>query len=107
MNLRKTVDKLCSPAYFYLVVALTFFILMLVQNIYNGDLQELCIGSFTCQVSNVVVLFLLQLLYISFWTFVLNALCDYGFKKLSWFIALFPFLLSAVIIGIFLVSKIN
>ena len=31
----------------------------LVQNIYNGDLQELCIGSFSCQVSNVVVLFLL------------------------------------------------
>ena len=103
MNLRKTVDKLCTPAYFNLVASLTFFILMLVQNIYNGDLQELCIGSFSCQVSIVVVLFLLRLLFISFWTFVLNALCDYGFKKLSWFIVIFDFLLAAVfIIGIFL-----
>ena len=106
MNLRKTVDKLCSPSYFYLVVSLVFFILVLSQNIYNGELTELCVGSFSCQVSNVAIVFLVQLLYISFWTFVLNALCNYGFKGLSWFIALFPFLLSAVLLGLLLLTKI-
>ena len=34
-----------------------------------------------------------------------GALCDYGFKKLSWFIFLLPYLLLAVLVGFLMVDK--
>ena len=93
-------NKLCTPAYFYFLISTIMFVTLLGQNIFNGKINELCAGSFTCSVSNVVLVFVLKALYISFWTFVLNCLCNYGYKKLSWFLVLFPFLLLAVALGI-------
>lgn len=103
---QKILNKLCSPAYFYFSISMILFIMLLTQNIYNGKINELCAGSFTCSVSNVIIIFILKALYISFWTFVLNALCDYGYKKLSWILVLFPFLLFAVLLGILLLKEI-
>lgn len=93
-------SKLCSPAYFYFLISTIMFVMLLSQNIFNGKMNELCAGSFTCNVSNVILVFVLKALYISFWTFVLNSLCNYGYKKLSWFLVLFPFLLFAVVLSI-------
>ena len=82
------------------------FLLVLVQNLYNGNNSEFCAGSYTCNVSNTVIISLLKALYIAFWTFVLNAFCDYGFSKLSWFLVLFPYLLLAVMIGVLFLKEI-
>ena len=106
MNLNKTVNKLCAPAYLYFFISSIMFLLVLVQNLYNGNNYEFCAGSYTCNVSNTVIIFLLKALYIAFWTFVLNAFCDYGFTKLSWFLILFPYLLLAVMIGVLFLKEI-
>ena len=105
MNLKKTMDKLCTPAYLYFLISAIMYVFLLVQNLLSKDKLNYCAGSFTCQVSSVSVIFLLKALYIVFWTFVLNALCDYGFKKLSWFIFLLPYLLLAVLVGFLMVDK--
>lgn len=105
MNLGKKYNSLCSPAHFYLVLSLIVFALVVVQNLINGNIKELCIGSFSCGVPNLILVFLLKLLYIAFWTFVLDALCKYGLKQLSWFLVLFPFILLAVIFGLVLLKK--
>ena len=107
MNLDKMVNKLCTPAYFYFLISMILFVMLLAQNVFNGKINELCAGSFTCSVSNVIIIFVLKALYISFWTFVLNALCDYGYKKLSWFLVLFPFLLFAVGLGMLFLQDMN
>ena len=107
MNLQKKIDKLCTPAYFYFLISIILFLFVLFQNIFNGKLNELCIGSYTCSVSNVIIVFMVQMLYIVFWTFVLQALCDYGYKKLSWFLVLLPFILLAILMGIFIIRNIN
>ena len=103
MKLTKMVKSLCAPAYFYLVVSVVVVALLVAQNLLNGNVNELCVGSFSCGVENVVVVFVLKALYVAFWTFVLDALCKYGLKKLSWFLVLFPFLLFAVLLGLTLV----
>ena len=104
MKLVKTFKSLCAPAYFYLIISVIVVALVVVQNLVNGNTKELCVGTYSCGVSNVVLVFVLKALYVAFWTFVLDALCKYGLKKLSWFLVLFPFLLFAVLLGLALVK---
>ncbi len=99
------VNNLCTPAFFYFAISMILFVMLLVQNFLNGNVNELCAGSFTCNVSNVIVVFVIKALYISFWTFVLHALCDYGYKRLSWFLVLFPFILCAVLLGMLFLKE--
>ena len=82
MNIMKSVKALCPPAHLYLVVSVVMVALLVVQNLFNGNVNEYCVGSYSCNVSNVVLVFALKALYIAFWTFVLDALCKYGLKKL-------------------------
>ena len=100
MKFDKIVSKLCTPAYLYFFISTIVFVIVLTQNIFNGKINEFCAGSYKCNVSNVLIIFIFKSLYISLWTYILNALCKYGYEKISWFIILFPFLLSAVLIGL-------
>jgi hypothetical protein len=40
----------------------------------------------------------MKILYVAFWTFILNALCSYGYNQLAWFLLLLPFILFFVMI---------
>jgi hypothetical protein len=40
----------------------------------------------------------MKILYVVFWTFILNALCSYGYYKLSWFLLLLPFILFFIMV---------
>jgi hypothetical protein len=42
-----------------------------------------------------------KVVFVLFWTFLLNMLCKNGFKSVSWFLVLLPYLL---IVGAFLVA---
>lgn len=95
-NLLRKVDKLCSPAHLYLVVSVFFLLVAMVQN-YGLD-KELCLGSYSCAVSNTGGIFVGQLLYVIFWTFILNTLCKAGYKKIAWLIILLPFLISLALL---------
>lgn len=107
MKFQKTIDKLCTPAYFYFLISTIIFVMLLTQNLFNGKVNELCAGSFTCIVSNVMIVFILKALYIVFWTFVLHSLCKYGYENLSWFLVLFPFLLFAVMLGLMVLQNVQ
>jgi len=45
-------------------------------------------------------MFVAKVLYVIFWTFVLNTLCNYGYYKLSWFILLLPFIIFFIVIAV-------
>ena len=93
MKFNKMFKKLCAPAQVYLAVSVFMVMLMLIQNLLNYNLQELCVGPVKCNFPNVVFFFLMKALYIGFWTFILNFICKLGYKSVSWFVVLLPFIL--------------
>lgn len=92
--------NLCTPAYVYLVISVIALIMMAFQNLGNNGLY--CIGYYSCNVSSVFMIFVLKLLYIIFWTWVLNILCRGGAPGLAWFFVLLPYVLMFILIGMLL-----
>ena len=110
MNLSKTVKKLCAPARFYLGISIFMILLILIQNLFHNNSNELCVGSYTSDISefaNISVFFLLKILYVVFWTWLLNVLCRNGFKSVSWFLVLLPFILFALGIALLVYSELE
>jgi hypothetical protein len=91
-------NKLCSPAQLYLFLTLLTLIVMVFQN--NGTYENvLCVGNYECHnAPNKMALVFVKLIYIAFWTFVLNLMCRGGYKNLAWFLVLFPILLSGLLL---------
>ena len=102
-EIRSRVRSLCTPAHVYLMMSVLFLILLMLQN--AGNSVEYCAGSFGCEVSSTAIVLLAHGAYIVFWTFVLNALCKAGYKSISWFLLLLPFLMGFVLIGLFIMSQ--
>lgn len=89
--------KMCTPATIYFVISLFFLILIGVSNLKETD--RLCVGDYSCYVGNNTLVFLLNAIYILFWTFILDLMCKNGYSSLSWFILLLPFLLSVFLLA--------
>ncbi len=92
--------NLCTPAYIYLVISLISIIIMSIQNFGNTDLY--CLGSLTCSVSSVVLIFIIKMIYIFFWTWILNIICKNGSEPIAWFLLLLPFILAILMIFYFM-----
>lgn len=93
--------KLCKPALFYLVFSLSALLIMYLQNFTNEKVY--CLGQFSCNVPSVFLVFVVKILYILFWTWVLNLICRDGYPIVSWILVLFPFLLFFVLIGLMMI----
>ena len=101
--LRKVINKLCTPAFVYLLVSSISLILVMFQNANNTD--TLCVGNFMCDVDNTPALFILNFSYIIFWTFILDSVCKAGHKQISWLLVLLPYLMSIVLLGMFMMNR--
>lgn len=94
-------NKLCTPAQLYLFIELFLVIIMLVQNGNSDD--TLCLGSYECyDAPNKAILLLVKLGYVGFWTFVLNLICNAGYKSLAWFLVLLPAILFLLLLVLLL-----
>jgi len=98
----KTLKELCTPALVYFIISIVALVMLLLQNL--GDNNSYNVGSFSCRVPNTAVIFIIKLVYILFWTYVLNLICKDGHSGLSWLLLLFPFLLLFVIIGLLMIN---
>lgn len=99
----ESIKKLCTPAYVYLVISVLAMLILMVQN--GGNTTKYCVGSFNCDVPSTTMVFIVKILYIAFWTFVLNYICKAGYKNVSWFLVLLPFLGFFIGIGLFVLSR--
>ena len=90
--------KMCTPATLYFVISLFFLIVMGMSNLNDSD--HLCLGDYSCYVGNNTLVFLLNAVYILFWTFVLDLMCKNGYTSLSWFVFLLPFILLFMILSL-------
>ena len=96
------IDKLCTPAYLYFVISMIGLVILAIQNL--GNTNKYTIGSFSTVVPNTLFIFLLKLIYIAFWTWILNYLCKSGFTSISWLLFLIPFIMFFVLIGVMLIG---
>ena len=92
--------NLCPPALLYLVISLSAILVMAMQN-FNND-KVYCLGYYSCNVSSAYIIFLLKIIYVIFWTWILNLICREGYPILSWFLVLLPLLLFFILIGVLL-----
>jgi len=100
------IHKLCPPAQLYFVISVLSFLGMLLQNC--GSKSEYQIGTFKAPTPcHPMYYFLAKALYILFWTYGLNFLCEKGFKQVSWALVLLPIIGMFIMIGLLLFSLIK
>jgi hypothetical protein len=75
---------------------------MFYQNMNNVDVY--CLGAYNCNVTNVNMVFIIKFVYILFWTWILNLICDSGSPNIAWLLVLLPLVLFFVMIGLLLIS---
>jgi len=93
-NYSFTLSKTCTPAMLYFGISIFLLVLLGLNNLGQN---ELYIGNknYDVNIDNFVI-FILNAIYILFWTFILDLLCKNGWSTLSWFIFLLPFILFFV-----------
>ena len=100
MDFNKQLQQLCSPAYIYFIISFVALVGLIIENLVYGNNNTYCVGSYKCDVPSSIMIFVFKMLYVVFWTIVLDALCKYGMTNLSWFLVIFPFVLMALLIGL-------
>ncbi len=102
MAFPKTLKELCTPSAVYFIVSIVSLIMILLQNLGNSSSYH--IGNFSCRVPSTILVFIIKLVYILFWTWILNLICKDGHTGISWFLVLFPFILFFVLIGMIMIN---
>ena len=98
----KTLKELCTPAMLYFVISIIGLVIVLMQNL--GNTNSYHVGSFSCRVPNTAVVFIVKLIYVLFWTYILNLICKDGHTSISWLLVLLPWLLLFVMMGILMIN---
>lgn len=91
-------SQLCTPAYVYFIISILAIAIAAVQNIGNNKKYNL--GMFSCNVPSCIAVFIVKIVYILFWTWILNLMCNDGHTGIAWFLVLLPFILLFVILGL-------
>jgi len=102
MSFPKTLKELCCPAAVYFIISITSLVIILFQNL--GNSNSYTIGSFSCRVPSTILVFIIKLIYILFWTWVLNLICKDGHTGISWLLVLLPWILLFVLIGMLMIN---
>jgi len=94
--------NLCLPAKVYLIISAIALIVIGFQNFGNSNIY--CLGMYSCNTSNISLIFVLKILYVLFWTWVLNIICRGGAPGVSWFLVLLPYILFFILIGLLMIT---
>lgn len=98
----KTVKELCTPAMIYFVISIIALAMVLLQNLSNQNSYN--VGSFSCRVPSTALVFIIKLIYILFWTWILNLICKDGHTSISWLLVLLPWILLFVMMGLLMIN---
>jgi hypothetical protein len=90
-------SQLCTPSYIYFIISVLAIAISAIQNL--GNNRKYNLGSFSCRVPSCITVFIMKIVYILFWTWILNLMCRDGHSGIAWFFVLLPFVLMFVIIG--------
>ena len=93
----------CTPAYFYFIISVIAILIMSVQN--YGNTNVYCLGDYTCGVTSTFLVFVIKILYVLFWTWILNLMCNAGASSIAWFLVLIPFILMFLLLSMVMFSR--
>lgn len=102
MTYPTSLKELCTPASLYFLISMIALVMVLFQNLGNNNSYH--VGSFSCRVPNTMAVFIVKLIYVLFWTYVLNLICKDGHVGVSWLLVLLPWLLLFVMIGLLMIN---
>jgi len=102
MAFPRSLKELCSPAALYFIVSIFALLMILFQNLGNSNSYHM--GNFSCRVPSTSLIFIVKLIYILFWTWILNLICKDGHTGISWLLVLFPFILFFILIGMIMIN---
>ena len=83
------VKELCTPALVYFMLSITSILLLIIFTLTNKKLK-----SKRMMITNVL---LIHFISVIFWSIILNLTCKYVDIRVSWFLVLFPYLLSSLV----------
>lgn len=103
-NLQREFKRLCLPSKVYFLLSLVGLISIVFQ---NNNSHKYCVGSLECDMVNSgnFVVFVVKALYVIFWTWLLNIICQAGHKNVSWFLVLLPFILFFILVSLMLLNQ--
>lgn len=92
-------NNLCRPATVYLVLSMTIVLFLAFQNMTTGRMY--CVGLQACpsNSNSVTALFIMKVVYIVFWTWILNVFCGSGNELVAWVLVIIPIVLMFVFIA--------
>ena len=96
------INKLCTPAYVYLVISVVLLVMIGLQNV--SSRTTYCVGNYSCPVQDNTLLFVIQIIYVAFWTWILNLICKSGAPIVSWILVLLPFILMFLMMASFILT---
>ena len=105
MAFPKSLNELCKPAYIYFIISVIGLVAMAIQNMGNNHLY--CLGNFSCVVPSNIAIFAMKVVYVFFWTWILNLMCKDGHSGIAWLLVLLPFVLLFVIIGMIMLYQLD
>jgi hypothetical protein len=94
--------NLCTPAYIYLVISVISILVIGLQNL--GNHSAYCLGPYQCNTPNKSVIFIMKVIYVLFWTWLLNIICKSGYESVSWVLVLIPYVLMFLLIALVFLS---
>lgn len=103
MAFPKSLAQLCTPAYIYFILSVLMIVITAVQNM--GNKGRYTLGMFSCMVPSCLLVFALKVVYILFWTWVLNLMCKDGHSEIAWLLLLLPFVLLFVAVGLLMMYQ--
>ncbi len=103
MAFPKTLKQLCTPAAVYFLISVISMAVVFLQNIGYSDSYHL--GTFSCRVPSTIMIFVMKIIYILFWTWVLNLMCKDGHKEIAWFLVLLPFVVLFLLMTIVMMNQ--
>ncbi len=102
MAFPKKLGQLCSPALLYFSISMFVVVMSIFQNLGNNRMYRM--GNYSCHVPSTMLVFGIKIVYILFWTWILNLMCKDGYSNIAWFLVLLPFILMFILIALLMMS---
>ena len=96
-------SQLCTPSYVYFIISALAIAIAAVQNM--GNRTKYTLGMFSCRVPSCIAVFIAKIVYILFWTWILNLICKDGYKTISWLLVLLPWTLMIIMVGLISMNR--
>ena len=92
MAFPKKLKELCTPAFIYFILSVIGIVATVVSNL-GGNSNMYTLGYISTPVSSTLLVFIVKIIYVLFWTWILNLMCKDGHREIAWFLVLLPFVL--------------